>query len=75
MAPSQEDECKQMIDQDPHSGLITGDLGHGTMTVMKETESMEGTEELAGAVGGVDESTSVEYLSDVKGRQSPVCVR
>ena len=45
------------------------------MTVMKETEStketelMEETEELTGAVGGVKESTSVEYLSDVKWRE------
>ena len=58
-----------MIDQDPHSGLIAGDLGHGTMTVMKETESMEETEELAGAVGGVNESTSAEYLSDIEWRE------
>ena len=53
MAPSQEDEWKWMIDQDPHSGWIAGVSGHGTMTVMKETESMEETEELTGAVGGV----------------------
>ena len=58
-----------MIDQDSHSESITGDLRHGTMTVMKETESMEETEELTGAVGGVNESTSVEYLSEVKWRE------
>ena len=69
MTPSQEDEWKWMIDQDPCSGSIAGDSGHGMMTVMKETESMEETEELIGAVGGVNESTSAEYLSDVKWRE------
>ena len=69
MAPSQEDEWKWMMDQDPHSGSIAGDSGHSMMTVTKETESMEETEELTGAVGGVDKSTSVEYLSDVKWRE------
>ena len=32
MAPSQEDEWKRMIDQDPHSGSIAGDSGHSTIT-------------------------------------------
>ena len=50
MASSQEDEWKWMINQDPHSGLIAGDSGHSTMTVTKETKSMEETEELTGAV-------------------------
>ena len=68
MPPSQ-DEWKQMIDQDPYSGSIAGDLGHSTMTVTKETESMEETEEPTGAVGGVDESTSLEYLSDVEWKE------
>ena len=46
MPPSQEDEWKWMIDQDPHSQSIAGDSGHGKMTV-----SMEETEELTGTVG------------------------
>ena len=29
---SQEDEWKLMISQDPHSGSVTGDSGHGTMS-------------------------------------------
>ena len=58
-----------MINQDPHSGSVSGDLGHGMMAVMKETESMEETKGLAGVVGGVNESTSAEYLSDVKWRE------
>ena len=58
-----------MIDQDPHSGSITGDSGHGIMAVIQETESMEEAEELTGAVGGVHKSTSAEYLSDVEWRE------
>ena len=38
------------------------------MTATGETESIEDGEELTGAVGGVNESASVEYLSDVKWR-------
>ena len=57
-----------MIDQDPCSGSIAGDLGRGTMTATRETESMEDVKELTGAVGRVNESASVEYLSDVKWR-------
>ena len=55
MAPSQEDEWKQMVDQDPHSGSVTVDSGHGTMTATGEDESIDNLEELVGAVGGVDE--------------------
>ena len=58
-----------MINQDPCSELIAHDSGHSTMIVMKETESMEEAEELTGAVGGVNKSTSVEYLSDIKWRE------
>ena len=57
-----------MINQDPHSGSIGGDSGHGTMTATGETESIKDVEELTGAVGGVNESASAEYLSDVKWR-------
>ena len=68
MAPSQEDEWKLMVNQDPHSGSIAGNLGHGTMTATRETELMEHVKELTGVVGGVAESVSVEYLSDVEWR-------
>ena len=68
MASSQENEWKQMINQDPCSGLITGDSGHGTKTATRETESIKDVEELTGSVGGVNESASGEYLSDVEWR-------
>ena len=70
MAPSQEDEWKQMINQDPCSCLIAGDSGHGTMAATGETESTEDVEELTGAVGGVNKSASAEYLSDVEWRDN-----
>ena len=38
------------------------------MTATRETESIKNVEELTGAVGGVNESASGEYLSDVKWR-------
>ena len=68
MAPSQEDEWKRMVDQDPHAGSVTGDSGHGTMAATGEDEPINSTEELIGAVGGVDESVTAEHLSDVKWR-------
>ena len=51
MAPSQEDEWKWMIDQDPHSGSVTGDSGHSTMAATEEDEPINSIEELIGAVG------------------------
>ena len=51
MAPSQEDEWKLMVDQDPHSGAVAGDSGHGTMAATQEDEPIDSTEELVGAVG------------------------
>ena len=75
MAPSQEDEWKPMIDQDLCSGSITGDSGHSTMTATRETKSIKDIEELTGVVGGVNESASVEYLSDFKWRdENPLFV-
>ena len=68
MAPSQEDEWKLMINQDPHSGSVAGDSRHGTMAATGEDEPIDSTEELVGAVGGVNESVTIEHLSDVEGR-------
>ena len=66
MVPFQEDEWKLMVYQDPHSGSVAGDSGHGTMAATQEDESIDSTEELVGAVGGVDESVTTEHLSDVE---------
>ena len=52
MAPSQEDKWKLMVDQDPHSGSVAGDSGHGTMAATQEDEPINSTKELVGAVGG-----------------------
>ena len=68
MALSQEDEWKQMVDQDPRSGSVAGDSGHGTMAASGEDEPIDSTEELVGTVGGVDESVAAEHLSDVECR-------
>ena len=43
-----------MVDQDPHSGSVTGDSGHGTRTATGEDESINNIKEPAGAVGDVD---------------------
>ena len=68
MVPSQEDEWKLMVNQDPPSGSVVGDSGHGTMAATGEDEPINSTQELVGAVGGVDESVTTEHLSDVEWR-------
>ena len=57
MTPSQ-DEWKQMVNQEPCSGSVTGDSGHGTMTATGEDEFIDNTKELFGAVGQVNESVA-----------------
>ena len=68
MVPSQEDEWKLMVNQDPHFGSVAGDSGHGTMAATQEDEPIDSTEELVGAVGGVNENVTAEHLSDVEWR-------
>ena len=68
MAPSQEDKWKLMVDQDPHSGSVARDSGHGTMPATQEDEPIDSTEELVGAVGGVNGSVTTEHLSNVEWR-------
>ena len=63
MAPSQEDEWKLMVDHDPHSGSVAGDSMHGTMAATGEDEPINSTEELVGAVEGVDESVLLLSIS------------
>ena len=68
MVPSQEDKWKLMVNQDPHSASVAGDSGHDTMAATGEDETINSTEELAGAVGRVKESVTAEHLSNVKWR-------
>ena len=60
--PSQEDEWKLMVNQDPHSRSVAGDSGHGTMAVTPEDEPVNSNEGLVGAMGGIDENVSAENL-------------
>ena len=69
MAPSPEDKMKWMVDQNPCSRSVAWYSGHGTMTATGEDEPINTIKELTGAVGGVDESVTTEYLS-----QPIVCV-
>ena len=68
MAPSEEDEWKLMVNQDPHSGSVAWDSWHGTMAATREDEPIDSTEALIQAVGGVNESVTAEHLSDVEWR-------
>ena len=66
IAPSQEDECKLMVNQDPSSESVAWDSGYSTMAATGEYKPIDSTEELVGAVGGVNESVTAEHLSDVE---------
>ena len=66
IVPSQEDEWKLMVNQDPHSGSTAGDSGHGMMAMTPEDEPVNSNEELVGAVGGINETVSAGNLSDVE---------
>ena len=66
---SWEDEWKLMVDQDPHSGSVAGDSGHGTMVTTSEAKPVNSIEVLIRAVGGINENTSAGYLSDVKWKE------
>ena len=68
MAPSQEDEWKHMVNQDPCSGSVARNSGHDTMTATGEDEHIDNIKKVIGAVGGVDESVAAEHLSDVEWR-------
>ena len=67
--PSEEDEWRLIVDQDPHYGLVAGDSGHGTMAVTSKGEPVDGNKELTGAVGGFNENISAECLSDVEWKE------
>ena len=67
--PSQEDKWKLMVNQDPHSGSVAGDSGHGTMAVTPEDEPINSNEGLVGAMGRINENVSAENLSDVEWKE------
>ena len=66
---SQEDEWKLMVNQDPHSGSVAGNSGHGTMAVTPEGDPVNSNEKLVGAVDGIEENVSGENLSDVEWKE------
>ena len=80
--PSQEDEWKLIINQDPCLGSVAGDSGHGTMVTTSETEPVNSNEELIGAVGGInenvstgiDENISAGYFSDVEWKEEDLLI-
>ena len=75
MLPSQEDEWKLMVNQDPHSRSVAGDSGHGMMAVTPEDEPVNSHEELVGAMGGTDENVSTENLSDVEWKEDDPLIK
>ena len=68
MVQSQEDKWKLMVDQDPCSGSVAWNSGHGTMAATHKDEPIDSTEELVGTLGGVNKSVTAEHLSDVEWR-------
>ena len=66
MVQSQEDKWKLMVDQDPCSGSVAWNSGHGTMAATHKDEPIDSTEELVGTLGGVNKSVTAEHLSDVE---------
>ena len=67
--PSQEDEWKLMVNQDPCSRSVAGDSGHGTMAVTPEDEHVNSNKRLVGAMGRINEKVSAENLSDVEWKE------
>ena len=55
-----------MADQDPHPESVARDSGHGTMAMTDEIKPVTDNEELIGAVGGTDETTSTRHCSYVE---------
>ena len=49
-----------MVNQDPHSGSVAGDSGHGMMVTTSEVEPIDSNEELIRAMGGINKDASSE---------------
>ena len=73
--PSQEDEWKLMVDQDPYSRSVAGDSGHGTMMTASEAKPVNSNEELIKAMGGINEDISAGYLSDVEWKEEDPLIK
>ena len=81
--PPQEDEWELMFDQDPHSRSVAGDSGHGMMVTTSEAKPVNSSEELIGAMGGInedapagiDKNISAGYLSDVKWKEEDPLIK
>ena len=81
--PSQEDKWKLMVNQDPHSGSVIGDSGHGMMVTTPEAKPVDSNEELIRAVGRIDEDASTgideivlaSYLSDVEWKEEDPLIK
>ena len=69
MLPSQEDKWKLMVDQDPRSGTVARDSGHGMMAATPKAKPVDGNKELIGAMGGINENVLAECLSDVEWKE------
>ena len=79
--PSQEDKWKLMVHQDPHSGSVAGDSGHGTMVMTSEAEPVDSNEAMDGidedvlawidedVSAGINENVLAGYLSDVEWKE------
>ena len=74
MAPSQEDEWKLIINQDPHLVSIAWHSGHGTMTATGETESTKELKQLIGAVGGLSQVLQGKALQMLNGGKVTHCL-
>ena len=72
-----------MVNQDPYSGSVAGDSGHGTTTMTSETKPVNSNEELIGAVGGInendstwiDENISAGYLSNMEWKEEDPLIK
>ena len=65
---SQEDKWKLMVDQDPCSGSVAGDSGHGTMATTSEAESINSSEELIRASTRIPRATDSQPLVGINQR-------
>ena len=66
---------KLMVDQDPCSGSVAGDSGHGSMVTTSGTKPVDTNKELIGAVGGTDENVSTGYCSNIEWKEEDLLIK